>query len=169
MVVFALLFGAAGIVQDGSGAYDWAAGVLMVGYSLLILAIGISLSTAQAEVTRSQIQCRYGIVRRLIPSEEVESVVVGPGSGAYYRRICLHVRQRGRSKPVRLLALQRPDTAKGRAELQQTAAEVLFTIGRFAQSGRLGSPSEPLHPPLDTDADSPPTTAAPWTSLEPPS
>ena len=129
MVVFALLFGFAGIVQDGSGSYDWGAGVLMELFSVLTLALGISLSTAKATVTSSQIRYRYGIVRRAIPSGEVESVVVGPGSGAYYRRICLHIRQRGRTRPLRLIALQRPETAKGQAELEQTAARVRATIG----------------------------------------
>jgi hypothetical protein len=128
-VAFALLFGSVGIVQDGSGSFDWAAGVLVETFSALSLAFGISLSTAKATVTSSQIRYRYGLVQRTIPSDQIESVSVGPGSGAYYSRICLHIRQRGRTRPIRLIGLQRPDTAKGRAALEQTAAKVRAALG----------------------------------------
>ena len=79
LVPFALLFGLAGIIQDGSGSYDWAAGVLMELFAGLMLAFGLSLSTARATVTSSQIRYRYGVVRRAIPSGDIESVAVGPG------------------------------------------------------------------------------------------
>jgi hypothetical protein len=128
-VVFALFFGFSGIVQDGSGPYDWAGGAMVEIFSAFSLGFGISLSTAKATVTSSTIRYRYGFVRRAIPSSEVESVGVGDGSGLYYPRICLHIGQRGRDRPLRLIALQRPDTAKGRAVLEDTAAKVRAMVG----------------------------------------
>jgi hypothetical protein len=101
----------------------------MVTFSVLSLGFGISLITAKATVTNSQIRYLYGLVRRTIPCGQIEAVVVGPGSGAYYPRICLHIRQRGRTRPIRLIGLQRPDTAKGRAALEQTAASVRAALG----------------------------------------
>lgn len=128
-VLVAILFGLVGVVQDGSGPYNWAAGALVEILSALSLGFGIFISTASATVTSSHIRYRYGFVRRVIPSREVESVAVGPGSGAYYSRICLHIGQRGRARPLRLTALQRPDTAKGRAALEVIAAKVRATVG----------------------------------------
>jgi len=73
-VLFAILFGLVGVVQDGSGPYNWAAGALVEILSALFLGFGISISTASATVTSSHIRYRYGFVRRVIPSGEVESV-----------------------------------------------------------------------------------------------
>jgi hypothetical protein len=129
IVAIALLLGFGGIVQDGSGSYDWAGGVLVEMFSALLLAVGISTSTAKTTVTGSQIRYRYGFVRHAIPSGEIESVEVGPSAGAYYPRICLHIRQRGRTRAFRLSALQRPDTAKGHTAIEQTAAKVRAAVG----------------------------------------
>ncbi|NYG05569.1 hypothetical protein BJ986_000056 [Phycicoccus badiiscoriae] len=128
-VLFGSFFGLSGVVQDGSDSYDWGAGAMMGVLVGLSLGFGISISTAKATVNSSAIRYEYGFVRRAIPSSEVESVAVGPGSGLYYPRICLHIDQRGRDRPLRLLALQRPDTAKGRAVLEETAANVRATVG----------------------------------------
>ena len=124
MVVVGLFFGAVGVFPDGSGTHDWGAAIAMAIFGALCISLGAALVTARAVVTFDGIRYRYGVVRRRIRTLDITSVSVGPGSGRYYPRICLHVGVRGRARPVRLIGLQRADTRKGHAALAGVAEEV---------------------------------------------
>lgn len=123
MVIFGLLFGLAGIGGDDVGATG-----LMLAFGLLAAAVGLSLATAAVHVDGDRVLYRHGWTRR-IRADEVVGVRVGRGSGAYYDRVALFVDRR-RGRPVRLTALQQPDTVEGRERLSAHAAEIERGLGR---------------------------------------
>jgi len=123
-IALALVFGVAGFVPDDSEPSGRGAGTLMLLFALLLASVGISLVTAKATVIPSEMRYRYGLVRRRIQSSDIEKIFVGPCSGAFYPRVCLHVDVRKRARPIRLVALQRADSSKGRAALNRAAADM---------------------------------------------
>lgn len=124
MLVFGVNFGLAALVGVNEPDFDVTAAVLMWAFALVCMGAGTSLVTARAAVSEQGIRYRYGVVRRRIAASEIQSVEAGPGSGAYYERICVHVKCRDRRRPVRLVALQRPETTKGRAATEQQARKI---------------------------------------------
>jgi hypothetical protein len=124
MIAFALVFGPAGFAPNDSQTPDPGAGTMMVVFAALVASIGISLITAKATVDPSEIRYRYGLVRRRIPASDIEAIGVGPCSGAFYPRACPHIHLRARARPIRLVALQRADTSKGRRALDHAAADM---------------------------------------------
>ncbi len=114
---FGVLFGMAGI-----GGGDVGTTVMMLTFGLFMAFVGLSLAMAAVHVNSDRLLYRNGWTRR-VEANEVASVRVGPGSGAYYDRVALFVERR-RGRPVRLTALQRPANAAEREQLEAHAADM---------------------------------------------
>lgn len=123
-IALALVFEPAGFIPDDSEPPGQGAGTSMLLFALVLASVGISLITAKASVGPSEIRYRYGLVRRRIQSSDIEKIFVGPCSGAFYPRVCLQVDVRERARPIRFVALQRADSSRGRAALNQAAADM---------------------------------------------
>jgi hypothetical protein len=111
--VVLVLTAASGPDEAADETFDATAVLLLAVAGALYLGFGLSLVTARATFSADAVEYRYGVVRRSIPAYDVDEIVVGPGSGAYYGRICPHIRVRGRKRPVRLIGIQRAATEAG--------------------------------------------------------
>lgn len=132
MIVFGVLFALASLVAffpDPGTTRNVSGGVMMLLFAGLVASIGIAVTTARAKAEASGLRYGYGLIRRYVSSTEIAAVTVGPGSGAYYPRLCVHVR-RHHGKPLRLTAMQRPSTAKSRARLDAIAEELATILIR---------------------------------------
>lgn len=94
--------------------------------ALGLAVLGAALATASLVVTEDYLIYRYGVSKRL-PVSEVASVSVAVGSGAGYRRLALQV-HRPTGPPLRLTALQRPNTLASRTVLDGQAASINRTL-----------------------------------------
>lgn len=121
-LAFGLLFGLAGI-----GGGDVGVTVSMLAFGLLMAAMGLSGATAAVHVDSDLLLYRNGWARR-IDADDVAGVRLSPGSGGYYNRVAIFVDRR-RGGPVRLTALQLPDTAAGRERLAVHAADMERVLG----------------------------------------
>lgn len=118
-----VLFALAGLAEPD----DLGTLIIMAIAGLVFAFLGSTGATASAKVSRQGITYRNGMIVRRIPSSDIESITVGAGSGAYYERIALIV-NRHNGRPVRLTAVQRPATSRGRREFAQRAAEIAAIV-----------------------------------------
>ena len=96
----------------------------MLAFGLFAAGTGLSLITARAVITEYEISYRFGVRRRRLARSDIQSVDVDPGSGTLYELITLQVRCRGRKRPLKLTALQRPNTSKARAAMEHEAQRI---------------------------------------------
>jgi hypothetical protein len=100
---------------------DPVAASLMLMFGAILVGVCLSLVTARATADSTGFRYRYGLISRACTPSQFASLSVVPGSGSGYRRVCLVLTTHD-GNPVRLTAIQRADTATGRADLA-TAAE----------------------------------------------
>jgi hypothetical protein len=117
-VIFALSGPAAGHLSDE---------LTMLAAGGCFASIGLSLATAHLTVRSGELRYRNGLRRVVLKADQVTSIEVGPGSGAGYGRLAIHVCRRD-GTPVRLAALQRPANARARADLEADVQDITRTL-----------------------------------------
>lgn len=123
LAAFGVIFALAGFA-----AGDFGGGITMAVGGLLFALLGASMATAALTVDAAGVRYRHGRSTS-VSAENVVAVSVGEGSGASYPRAVLVIdREAGRA--MRLTALQRPGTRKGRDEVMEQARSVARTLGR---------------------------------------
>jgi len=135
MLGFGLIFGSAGLAAFSDSPdqkADVGGGVIMVLFAALVIAFAGAMLTAKVTADNNGVRYRFGVIRRRVLSADVASVTVGPGSGAVYARLCIHVKTR-QGKTVRFTALQRPASDKSVAsccvELLQAELDCSAGVG----------------------------------------
>jgi hypothetical protein len=107
---------------------DVAGAILMVVTAALYAGLGVSMATARVTVTPDGLVYRYGLRIRTIPATDIASIDIGPGSGVGYPRLTLRVERRT-GRAVRLIALQRPATARSRSLLADRLTAIRTALG----------------------------------------
>lgn len=119
-----LAFGAAGFAAPD----DTETLVTMVLGGLVFMAVGLTIATAAASVSPSEIRYRNGLQRRTFLSDNVTGVTVGPGSGTPPPRLA-YVVHRAKGRPVRLIGVQRWRTDSTAEAMGATARAVESILG----------------------------------------
>jgi hypothetical protein len=130
LVCFGGVFGSAGFVEPD----DLGTLIVMALAGLGFAGVGLSLATAQARVGAGGIRYRNGLIRCDVPARDVVTFGVGPGSGAPPPRIAYVVERRGK-RPMRLIGVQRWDSANARAEMNSEAAHASDLLGLSPRAG----------------------------------
>ncbi|MEX0426153.1 hypothetical protein AB3X52_00870 [Nocardioides sp. DS6] len=121
--IVGLIFALSG-VPDVAGDPD--ASVLMILFGALVAFLGLSLPLSVVRVDSTRLIYWYGLRRRTLPADQIDDIRLGPGSGAFYNRITLHVIHG--SKRLKLLGVQGPDTTRTRERLARTTEAMLHAL-----------------------------------------
>lgn len=125
VAVFGAFFALVGLSEP----QDTGALATMVLVGAVFIGFGLAMAFACVAASETGLRYRYGVIRRTWSSADIAAVVVGAGSGAGYSRVAMHVVNKDGKRKV-LTALQRPDTAQGRALVEQQARAVRNALAR---------------------------------------
>lgn len=95
--------------------------------AMFFLVLGTSRALSRAIVSARGVTY-WNLVRRRIASSTISAVRVGKGSGANYPRLAIWI-DRTDSRPLRLTALQRPESTRDRLVLEEIAQTMATIIG----------------------------------------